>query len=106
MRQDDVVTIYTKTVGHKDAHGSWVPGSNEPLKDINCDVQPYSKELLLKQYGYDIEVNKRIFIDGFEPNIKIGTTLKYINNQGNTETYEVKGIPWDKGHMEVVCLGI
>lgn len=106
MKQDEVITLYKKTEGHQDSHGGWIPGTNGPLKDIYCDVQPYSRELLLKQYGYDINVNVRIFIDCIDIDIKIGTTLSYINQQGITENYEVKAIPWNKGHMEVVCLAI
>lgn len=106
MKQDFTIGIYNKTEGHKDSHGSWVPGGEQHIKDIDCDIQPYSQTLLLKDYGYNIEVNKRIFIDGFEPDIKIGTILKYVNKQGKAETYEVKKIPWDDGYMEVMCLAI
>lgn len=106
MKQDFTIGVYSKTEGYKDSHGSWVPGEENKVKDIDCDIQPYSQELLLKDYGYDIKVNKRIFIDGFETSIKIGTILKYLNKQGVTEVYEVKAIPWDDGYMEVACLGV
>ncbi|AZV58832.1 hypothetical protein [Clostridium sp. AWRP] len=106
MKCDFTVGIYVKTEGHQDSHGSWVPGGENKVKDIDCDIQPYSQELLLKKYGYDIKVNKRIFIDDFEPSIKIGTILKYLNKQNQTEAYEVKSIPWDDGYMEVMCLAI
>ena len=93
MKQDFTAGIYIKTEGYQDSHGSWIPGGEELVKNIDCDIQPYSQELLLKEYGYNIEVNKRIFIDDFEPDIKIGTILKYVNKQGVTEVYEVKAIP-------------
>lgn len=105
MKQDFTVSIYVKGEGHNTSRG-WVPGEDEHVKDIDCDIQPYSRELLLKNYGYDIEVNKRFFIDEFQPSIKIGTLLKYVNKQGTTEVYEVKSIPWDDGYMEVFALGI
>lgn len=106
MKQAFTVSVYIKSEGHQDNHGSWVPGGEEFVKNIDCDMQPYSQELLLKHYGYNIEVNKRFFIDGFEPNIKIGTLLKYVNKQGITEIYEVKSIPWNDGYMEVFALGV
>lgn len=105
MKQDFTVGIYVKGEGHNTSRG-WVPGKDEHIKDIDCDIQPYSQELLLKEYGYDIKVNKRIFIDDFESSIKIGTIIKYVNKQGVTEVYEVKAIPWDDGYMEVMCLAI
>lgn len=103
MLENFTVGLYVKTEGHNTGTG-WVPGTDERVKDIDCDIQPYSQELLLKNYGYNIEVNKRIFIEGFEPDIKIGSILKYLNKQGVTEVYEVKSIPWDDGHMEVMAL--
>ncbi|MCH3962688.1 MAG: hypothetical protein LKE46_00200 [Clostridium sp.] len=104
MLQNFTVGIYVKTEGHQDSHGSWVPGEDQHIKDIDCDIQPYSQELLLKEYGYNIEVNKRIFVDYYEPLIKIGIILKYVNKRGETEVYEVKAIPWDDEYMEVACL--
>lgn len=86
-------------------NGIAIPGNLTWVKNIDCDIQSYSKELLLKQYGYNIEVNKRIFMD-FDPNIKIGTILYYTNSQNVIEKYEVKAIPWDQAIMEVICLGI
>lgn len=87
-------------------NGINIKGSLAWIKDVDCDIQPYSKELLIKQYGYDIEVNKRIFMD-FDTDIKIGTILYYTNSQNNVEIYEVKAILWeDEPTMEVVCLKV
>ncbi|MBV4417123.1 hypothetical protein [Clostridium tyrobutyricum] len=105
MLENFTVGLYVKTEGHNTGTG-WVPGTDEHKKDIDCDIQPYSQELLLKDYGYDIKVNKRIFIDYYEPLIEIGTILKYVNRRGETEVYEVKAIPWDDEYMEVACLAI
>ncbi len=99
------VGIYIKGNGEKDSHGSWV--ENEVfVKNIYVDIQPYSTQLLLNQYGYNIEVNKRVFIDHYDSDIKIGTVLKYENLEGVTESYEVKVIPWDDGYMEVMAYGL
>lgn len=104
MLKNYKVSIYNPN-GHKDTHGGWV---DDPpyVKEIYVDIQPYSTQLLLNQYGYNIEVNKRIFVDYYDPDIKIGTILKYVNKQGKTESYEVKVIPWDDGYMEVICFGV
>lgn len=99
------VGVYIKENGHKDSHGSWVEDENF-VKNIDCDIQPYSTQLLLNQYGYNIEVNRRIFIDHYDSDIQIGTILKYVNPQGNIENYEVKVIPWDDGYMEVAVYGV
>jgi len=98
------VSLYSRGESTK-VGGICIPGESSWIKDINCDMQSYSKELLLKQYGYDIQVNKRIFMD-FDPEIKIGTILYYTNSQNNVEKYEVKAIPWEDNIMEVICLGV
>lgn len=101
---DYKVGVYVRGVSTK-VNGMSIPGELVKVKDIDCDMQPYSKELLLKQYGYNIEVNKRFFTD-FDPNIKIGTILYYTNPQYVIEKYEVKAIPWEEPTMEVIALGI
>lgn len=101
MLQNFTVGVYIKTEGHQDSHGSWVPGGEEHVKDIDCDIQPYSQELLLKDYGYNIEVTNRIFCD-LDTDIKIGTILKYKDKWNQDKSYEVrKIIPWDD-YMEVM----
>jgi len=97
------VGIYNKAPGTK-VDGIFIPGVLSWVKDIMCDVQPYSRALLLKNYGYDIECTKRIFME-FDANIKIGTGLYYTNPQLVVEKYEVKTIiNWD--YLELACLGI
>lgn len=57
---------------------------------LMVDVQPYSSEKLKKDYGYDIECTKRIFMD-FNKNMVESTLIKYRN-----EIFEVKKIiEWD-----------
>ena len=96
--------IICNETGFNTGYG-WVRSSLDS-SEVYVDIQPYSTKLLLNQYGYDIQVNKRIFIDHFEPKIKIGTLLKYENKSGETETYEVKLIPYDDPYMEVICFGL
>lgn len=83
--------------------GITIPGVLAWVKDANVDIQPYSTALLLRDYGYSIEVNKRIFMD-FDIDIKIGTVFYYTNPQEILEKYEVKTIiNWD--YLELACLG-
>lgn len=99
------VDIYNKSAGKK-VDGIYIPGNFTTPKNIDVDIQPYSTELLLKDYGWNIEVNKRIFVDYNDEDIKIGTVIKYTNKQNVVESYEVKKfIPWNN-HMEIFALGI
>lgn len=62
-------------------------------------MQAFSSELLLKNYGYNIEVTKGFFINDIA-NIKIDTILKF-----GAENYEVKKIiPWD--YFKVMTLEV
>ena len=87
-------------------NGVVVPGVLTWIKDIQCDVQPYTTQLLLLAYGYNIAVSNRIYIDYFDANIKVGSILKYVDGYGNTLNLEVKIIPWNDQYMEVICLGV
>ena len=103
MFYDYKVGIWNKGPSTK-VNGITIPGVLAWVKDVLCDLQPYSTALLLKDYGYSIEVNKRIFID-YDSAIKIGTVFYYVNLQGVTEKYEVKTIiQWD--YLELACLGV
>lgn len=103
MFYDFNVEIYNR-LPSTEVDGITIPGVLAWVKDVNCDIQPYSTALLMKQYGYNIEVNKRIFLD-FDPVVKIGTIFYYTNPQNTVEKYEVKKIiNWD--YLEVACLGI
>ena len=97
------VGVYNKAPSTK-VGGITIPGILEHIKDIDCDIQPYSTALLIKQYGYNIEINKRVFMNA-DTDIKIGTVFYYTNPQNIIEKYEVKTIiGWD--YLEVMCLGI
>jgi len=86
---DYTVGVYNRGPSTK-VNGITIPGVLAWVKDIMCDVQPFSQELLLKTYGYNIAVTKRFFIDDFT-DIKIGTVL-----QIGTQKHEVKKlVEWD-----------
>ena len=71
-------------------NGITIPGVLAFVKTIDCDMQPYSSERFMRDYGYQIEVTKRFFIEDIT-GIKIGTVLQY-----GTEKHEIKKIiSWD-----------
>lgn len=86
-------TLYSYGIGTKNSHGDWVANLVE-IKKIDVDRQPYNKELLLKQYGYDVDVTDRLMYEHFGPDddIKINSILKDTSDN----EYEVrKIIQWD-----------
>lgn len=92
------IEIWNMVNGYKDNDGIYHEGQLEKSKTVMVDVQPYSTERLKKDYGYEIDVNKRIFMD-LDDDIKINTVIKYKAN-----SMEVKKIiEWDD-YMEVFCL--
>lgn len=79
-------------------NGITIPGVLAFVRNIDCDIQPYSQELLLKTYGYDIPVTKRFFIDDIGTDIKIGTILMF-----GSDKHEIKKlIEWD--YLEAMTL--
>jgi hypothetical protein len=104
MIADYKVNIYNKPTPTK-VNGITIPGTLTFVKSVYVDIQPYSKALLIKSYGYDIEIAKRIFME-VDNDVKIGTIFYYTNPQNVVEKYEVKAIPWDDGYFEVMVDGI
>jgi len=97
------VGIYNRLPNIK-VNGITIPGVLAWVKDADVDIQPYSTALLLRSYGYNIEVNKRVFID-FDPVVQIGTVFYYTNPQNVVEKYEVKTlVNWD--YLDCACLGV
>ena len=96
---DYTVDIYNRAPSTK-VNSVTKQGDLTFVKNIDCDMQPYSTELLQKSYGYDIPVTKHFYIDDIE-NIKIGTVLQYKNDK-----HEVKKIiPWNN-YYEVFTLEV
>ena len=96
MFNNFTVGIWNRLPGTK-VNGIYIPGVLTWVRNIECDMQPYSTELFIRQYGYNIETTKRFFIDDIA-DIKIGTILKY-----GTEQHEVKKIiEWS--YFEVMTL--
>lgn len=98
MFYDKKIEIWNIGEGYKDDDCIYHEGKLGKTKTLMVDVQPYSTDRLKKDYGYEIDVNKRIFMD-LDSDVKINTVIKYKNN-----SMEVKKIiEWDD-YMEVFCL--
>lgn len=91
------VDIIQKSEGYSDEMGTWHDGIENVVKTIFCDVQPYSKELAYREYGYNEEVTNRMFVDNYIYEFKLGDTVKFED-----VNYIVKKVlNWD-GFQEVL----
>ncbi|MCI1964520.1 MAG: hypothetical protein LKJ17_00055 [Oscillospiraceae bacterium] len=76
--------------GYLDDSGIWHNGTETAIKTIPCDVQPYTKELAYKDYGFTVDCTKRVFCE-VDSTLQNGITVQY-----NGERYKiVKLIDWD-----------
>lgn len=82
--------------------------TDQTVKDnINCDMQPYSTEKLQHDYGFNIDVTKRVFMD-IDNNIVdlVETQHKTLYLKDGNTVFEIrKIISWDT-YMEVMCYGL
>lgn len=77
--------------GYVDEWGIYHKGVETVLKTIPCDIQPYSSELLYREYGYQEQVTKRVFCD-LDSALVNGAIVEDITDK----RYMVKRIiPWD-----------
>lgn len=100
MKQDTLIQVLSQdtSTGHLDDNGVWVADSNV-VTSTYCLIEPYSQQKAIYKYGISVEIDRRVFIDHFEPLVKVGMVLKTADKQ-----YEVKAIPWDLRHMEILAL--
>lgn len=90
MFYDKELEILGISEGYTDDYGIYHPGQEILIKTIDCDVQPYSADLLYREYGYSEQVTKRAFCD-IDPVLKIGGYVRYKNQK-----YIIKKIiEWD-----------
>lgn len=90
MYTNKIMPLYTAGDGSEDDAGNWKKGDLVFVRNVPMDFQPYSTELLKKDYGYDIEVTHRLFIENAS-DIEIGMCF----HDGDS-VYEIcKIIPWD-----------
>ena len=89
MFYDKEISILSDT-GFLDENGLWVKGVNETVKTIECDVQPYSRELAYRDYSFEEDVKYRVFVEPDET-IKLGAKVEYKDTIYNI----VKIIDWD-----------
>lgn len=90
MFDDKEIDILAFAESTTDKYGNTIKGQESTVKTIKCDVQPYSKIMLTRDYGYDENVIYRVFCD-FDNLLETGKTIKYKGNN-----YVItKIIPWD-----------
>jgi hypothetical protein len=83
------IILLTETDGYMD-RGVWIEGELTETKTIKCDVQPYSKERLYSDYGFNIDCTYRVFAES-DPDITVSKKAKYKD----TVYTIVKVIEWD-----------
>lgn len=100
MKQNIFIQVLNSdsSTGHLDDNGVWVADKNV-ITSTYCFIEPYSQDRAITKYGIDVNINRRVFIDHVESSIKVGMTIKAGNKQ-----YEIKAIPWDYKHMEILAL--
>ena len=87
--------FYNKTLnvavvedGYTDEYSIWHEGATSFGDDIECDVQPITKELAFKIFGVDINVKYRIFTDAV---FEVGAIIQYAG-----KLYRVENVlNWD-----------
>ncbi|MEA4926307.1 MAG: hypothetical protein VB084_13475 [Syntrophomonadaceae bacterium] len=91
MFYDKIINLLTITEGYIDDWGIYHEGTESVLKIIPCDIQPYSSELLYREYGYQDQVTKRVFCD-IDENIQNGMN---VSDKNGNRFKIVKVIEWD-----------
>jgi hypothetical protein len=90
MYINKTLSLYRLTPGSTDDSGVYHPGTAEFVRNVPMDFQPYSRELLKKDYGFDVDVTQRLFIRDAS-DVDLGMQFR----EGST-VYEVrKTVPWD-----------
>lgn len=91
MFYDKILNLLTNTEGYIDDWGIYHEGTESVLKTIDCDIQPYSGELLYREYGYQEQVTKRVFCD-IDDDIKVGM---FVTDSNEKKYKIIKVIDWD-----------
>jgi len=91
MFYDKILNLLTNTEGYIDDWGIYHEGTESVLKTIDCDIQPYSGELLYREYGYQEQVTKRAFCD-IDDDIKMEMT---VTDAIGKKFKIIKIIAWD-----------
>lgn len=99
MLYDKEIKVLTEEEGYTDDYGIWHDGEKQIVKTIYGDVQPYSSELLYKDYGFRVQCTKRVFCD-VDSGIHEGTLLEIKE----VEYKVMKIIEWNS-YMELMIDG-
>ncbi|WP_010249221.1 hypothetical protein [Acetivibrio cellulolyticus] len=100
MFYDKKIDILSFSDGYSDDYGLWHNGGETVLKTIQCDVQPITKELANKIFGYEDTVEYRVFCD-IDANVDTGTIIQYKNKKYKV----VKIFEWDD-YLDLLVDGV
>lgn len=99
MFYDKKVKLYKKGNVVVNDHGAADRSEDIFICDIKVDLQPYSRELLKRDYGIDEICSKRMFCD-FNDNVKNDRVVVY----NGKKYFIVALIEWDD-YMDVILNG-
>lgn len=91
------IRLFDQGKSRTDDMGISKPGEERFLRTIACDVQPYSKDRLYRDYGYQDEVKYRVFSDP-APEVKPGRIATYKGKDYRI----VRVIEWDSYSLWVI----
>lgn len=74
----------------KDEWGAMVESSYKYIKNMLVDIQPYSRDKLKRDYGYDLETTKRLFCD-----TGLGVKESSLITYRDKPFHVVKIVEWD-----------
>lgn len=90
MFYNKTIELLGFTEGYVDDNGIYIKGTETTLKTIECDVQPYSSQLLYQDYGYQEQCTKRVFLEP-DNDFMVGKKIRY-----NGKLFKiVRVIEWD-----------
>ncbi|MDX8367855.1 hypothetical protein [Cytobacillus sp. IB215665] len=98
---DQELILLKKSDGHLNDDGIWIDGEESTVKPISADVQPFSKDLAYREYGYDKNVVYRAYID-YDDDVILGDKVRFEDSD-----YLIKKIiEWDNEFMELLLDGV
>lgn len=95
MRLPKTVQIITTETQYDSDYGHQIGEIETVVGSFKAEIEPYSSQLALKQYGVSVEVTNRMFCE--PQSLELGTDLKYKN-----KNYKITGLLDYEKHMEVL----
>ncbi|MEI5909457.1 phage head closure protein [Bacillus spongiae] len=100
MFNNHELTLLVMSEGYMNEDDIWIEGELTPSKTVLADVQPYTRELAYKEYGYDSNVQYRAYMD-YDSVFTEGEKVLLDGKQ-----YVIKKlIAWDEEYQELLLDG-